>query len=189
MPAPWVKGAPTMLYPMLGGCGGKLDRDQAPATGGFGETFQSLVIYRVSWVSSRAYREAKARRSVLCGEATQDDVESLVEGGATDDYVIHVESPDMTPFEGLDEETLLKNTTLSGKKSGSTIAPSSVVVRQISGSRIFGVYFRFPKTTAEGKPVVAAGESELTLTYESGKTKIKARFSADRMTFGGEPDL
>ena len=95
----------------------------------------------------------------------------------------------MTPFEGLDEETVRKNTTLTGKKSGSTIAPSSVVMRQMNANRVFGVYFRFPKTTAEGKPVVAPGETELTLTYESGKTKIKARFSPERMAFGGESDL
>jgi hypothetical protein len=189
VPAPWIKGQPTMLFPMLGGCGGKMDRNEMPATGGGGETFQSIVVYRVSWVSSRAYREAKARRSVLCEGATQDDVESLVEQGASDDYVINVESPDMTPFEGLDEDTIRKNAKLAGKKSGATIEPSSVVVRQIGTSRVFAVYFRFPKTTGEGQPVVAAGETELTLTYDFEKTKIRVRFSPEKMKLGGEADL
>lgn len=187
--APWINGQPGFLFPGLAACGGQIDRDAVPPNTDLGDSFQTIVIYRVSWVSSRAYREARARRSVLCGDAEQDDVESLVEQGAADDFVIHIESPDMTPFQGLGDETIRTSTTLTGKKSGSTTAPTSVLVRKAGSTRVFGVYFHFPKESQDGKPTIVPGETELVLSYKSGKTEIKVRFSPEKMKLGGESDL
>jgi hypothetical protein len=54
---------------------------------------------------------------------------------------------------------------------------------------VFGVFFHFPKTSQDGKPVVAPGETELALSYKSGKTEIKVRFAPEKMKLGGESDL
>ena len=187
--APWIKGQPTSLFPMLGGCGGRMDPDEIPRMPDPGPNFQSVIVYRVSWIASRTYREAKARRGVLCGDTDQDDVESIIEQGGADDYVLYVESPDMTPFDGRDEPTIQQNTVLIAKKSGLKVPPSSVQLRQLGGSRIFAVIFHFPKTLDDGKPVVAAGETELALSYKFGKIEIKARFQPEKMVRAGAADL
>ena len=187
--APWIKGQPVSLFPMVGGCGGRMDPDEVPSVPDSGPSFQSIVVYRVSWVSSRTYREAKARRGVLCGDIDQDDLESFVEQGAAEDYVLYIESPDMTPFEGRDESAVQQNTFLIGKKSGLRLSPASVQLRQAGGSRIFGVILHFPKATDDGKPVVVPGESELALSYKFGKIEIKARFLPEKMMRAGAADL
>jgi len=188
--APWIKGQPMSLFPMLGGCGGKMDPNEARSAPDLGPSFQSLVVYRVGWVSSRTYVEAKVRRQKLCGDMSQEDVDAALEQAGVDDYVLHVESPDMTPFDGLDEEGIQKNTLLIGKKSGLRLAPESVQLLQAGGGgRIFGVIFHFPKATADGKPVVAPGESELALSYKFGKIEIKVRFQPDKMLRSGAADL
>lgn len=188
VPAPWIKGDTTIQYPMLMDCNGHIDRDAAPSMGGMSE-FQSIVVFRVSWVSSRAYREAHARRAAICGEVEKDDVDSLVEQGATDEYVIHIESPDMTPFEGVDEATIQQNTTLTGKKSGGVTAPSSVQISKFGASHVMGIFLHFAKTGQDGKPIVAPGETELALSYKRDRTEIKVRFSPEKMKFGGDPGL
>jgi len=187
--APWIKGQPTSLFPMLGGCGGRMDPDEVPRTPEAGPNFQSVVVYRVSWIASRTYREAKARRGVLCGDIDPEDVESSLEQGGADDLVLYVESPDMTPFDGRDEPAIQQNTVLIAKKSGLRVAPSSVQLRQVGGSRIFAVIFHFPKATEDGKPVVAAGETELALSYKFGKVELKARFQPEKMMRAGAADL
>jgi hypothetical protein len=187
--APWIKGQPVSLFPMLGGCGGRLDPNEVPPNTDSGPSFQSMIVYRVSWISSQTYREAKARRQVLCGEMEPDDVESTVEQGAAEDYVVYIESPDMTPFDGSDEPTIQKNSALIVKKSGLRITPTSVQLRQAGGSRIFGVIFHFPKATDDGKPVAAPGETELAFSYKFGKIEIKARFQPDKMVRAGASDL
>jgi len=187
--APWVKGQPVSLFPMLGGCGGRMDPDERPPALDAGPSFQSMIVYRVSWISGRTYREAKARRQVLCGEMEQEDLESNVEQGVAEDYVLYIESPDMTPFDGSDESTIQKNSLLIGKKSGLKLSPSSVQLRQAGGSRIFGVIFHFPKATDDGKPVVVPGETELALSYKFGKIEIKAKFLPDKMMRAGAADL
>jgi hypothetical protein len=187
--APWVQGQPMTIYPMLGGCGGRMDPAEVPPSANLGPSFQSMIIYRVTWTSSRTYREAKARRAVLCKEMTQDEADGYLEQSGADDYLVYVEAPDMTPFEGSDEAAIQKNTVLSGKKSGLKLSPSSVDLREVSGGRILGVLYHFPKTTEDGKPAVAAGEKELTLDYKSGKTEVKVKFQPDRMMRGDAQDL
>jgi hypothetical protein len=187
--APWIKGQPVSLFPLLGGCGGRMDPNDMPSTPDSGPSFQSMVIYRVSWISSRTYREAKARRQVLCGDLEEDELESDIVQGAAEDYVLHIESPDMTPFDGSDEDAVQKNTLLIGKKSGLKLSPSNVQLRQAGGSRVFGVIFHFPKVTEDGKPVVVPGETELALSYKFGKIEIKAKFLPDKMLRDGASDL
>ena len=187
--AAWIKGQPMSLFPMLGGCGGKMDPNEARSAPDLGPSFQSIVVYRVSWVTSRTYVEAKVRRQKLCGDMSQEDVDAALEQDGPEDYVLHLESPDMTPFDERDEDAIQQNTLLIGKKSGLRLAPASVQLLQAGGSRIFGVIFHFPKTTPDGKPVLVPGESELALSYKFGKLEIKVRFQPDKMMRSGAADL
>lgn len=187
--AAWIKGQPKSLFPMLGGCGGRLDPDEIPSAPDLGPSFQSVVVYRVSWVSSRTYVQAKIRRQMLCGDRSQEEVEDALEQGGPEDYVLHLESPDMTPFDGRDENAIQQNTLLIGKKSGLRLPPAGVQLLAAGGGRIFGVVFHFPKTTPDGKPVLAPDESELALSYKFGKIEIKVRFQPERMMRSGAADL
>lgn len=187
--APWIEGQPHTLFPMLGGCEGRMDPNEVPSMPSLGPSYQSMVVYRVSWVSSKTYREAQARRAVLCRELEEEDLESTVEQGATEDIVIHIQSPDMTPFEGSDDASVQASTALSGKKSGVKVPPREVQLRRVGGRRVFEALFLFPKSTADGNPIVTSGETELAFTYKSGNTEIKARFPLAKMKRGGEPDL
>ena len=189
VPAPWIKGEPQFLFPLLGGCGGRLDPNEPRPEPYSGPSFQSVVVFRVSWVSAKAYREAKARRAVLCKEMEQDDAENFVEQNGSDDYLVFVRAPDMTPFEGTDADAVKKSTVLTGKKSGSSVPPDSVDIQDTGGGRVVGVVFHFPKTTADGKPTVAPDEKELTFDYKAGKTEIRARFQPSKMTLGDARDL
>ena len=189
VPAPWLKGEPTIVYPVLTDCSGRVDRDSTPSMGGMSDTFQSIVVYRVSWVSSRAYREARARRSVICGEAEQDDIDALIDQGAAEDYVIKIESPDMKPFEGVDEATIKQNTTLTGKKSGLVTPPIGVQPLKMGSTRVVALFLRFPKSNQEGKPIVIPGETELALSYKWEKTEVKVRFLPEKMKLGGDSGL
>jgi hypothetical protein len=188
VPAPWIKGEPQVLFPMLGGCEGRLDPNERPHPYS-GSGFQSVVVYRVSWVSAKAYREAKARRAVLCKEIEQDDADTFVEQNGSDDYLIFVQSPDMTPFEGSDADTIAKGAMLSGKKSGRSVHPSSVDVQNAGRTRVFGVVFHFPKNTADGQPTVAPDENQLTFDYKAGKSEVRVRFRPKDMTLGDASGL
>lgn len=187
VPAPWIKGQPQILYPMLGGCEGRLDpNEREPMEAA---PFQTVVVFKVSWVSAKAYREAKARRAVLCKTMDQDDADAFVEQNGSDDYLIFVHSPDMTPFEGSDADTIAKETTLVGKKSGLTVHPSSVEIQDLGGTRVLGVVFHFPRKTADGKPTVLPDEKSLTFDYKAGKSEVRARFRPKDMKLGDATDL
>ena len=69
MGAPWLKGPIHYLTPLPSDCNGRPDmtRDRSPASWALGAT-ESIVIYQVTWQSSRTIRAAKLRQATLCGK-------------------------------------------------------------------------------------------------------------------------
>ncbi|MBZ5533309.1 MAG: hypothetical protein LAO20_17910 [Acidobacteriia bacterium] len=189
--APWLKGSTHFLTPLPVDCNGRPEwgkGDRTPSSWATGAT-ESIVIFQVTWQSSRTVRAAKFRQSSLCGRVDPEKGDDLLED-TPDDYIIIVNSPDMTPFEGLDEDGLIKITNLVDPKTQKKIAPESVLIAKYGGRTTpYQLTFKFPRKTAAGEPAIPADEKEIEFFSQAGKVKLKAKFQLSKMTGKNGPDL
>jgi hypothetical protein len=189
--APWMKGRTQYLTPMPVDCDGRPDMtrgDRTPASWALGNT-DSIVIYQVAWQSARTVRSAKLREATLCGRANAERGEEMLDE-QPDNYVITVHSPDMTPFKGMDEDALIKATTLWPKKSAKKFAPESVVIgRYNNGGMPYMLTFKFPRKAENGEPIIANDEKEVEFANQIGKFSLKTKFQMQKMTVKDRPDL
>jgi hypothetical protein len=188
--APWLKGRMQYLTPLPTDCDGRPDLsrgDQRPTSWAMGGT-ESVVIYQVTWQSARTVRAANLRKAVLCGHGNAERGAEMLDE-QPDDYVITVHSPDMTPFKGMDEEALIKATTLTPKK-GQKISPASVAMASFNQSGTpYMLTFKFPRKTESGEPVIAKDEKEVEFASHAGKFTLKTKFQLQKMTLKDGPDM
>lgn len=189
--APWLKGSMHYLTPLPSDCDGRPDMsrgDRTPTSWAIGDT-QSIVIFQVTWQSAHTIRAAKLRSAVLCGRADADRGSDILEE-QPDDYIITVHSPDMSPFKGMDEQALIKATSLSPKKVSKKINPESVSIARYGNSGTpYSLTFKFSRKTESGEPLIPNGEKEVDFESQSGKFHLKARFQLQKMMVNGGPDL
>jgi hypothetical protein len=190
--APWLKGRTQYLMPMPVDCDGRPDMtrgDRTPASWALGNT-ESIVIYQVAWQSSRTVRSAKLREAVLCGRGNAERGEEMLDE-QPDNYVITVHSPDMTPFKGMDEDALIKATSLWPKKTSKKISPESVVINRYNnnGGAPYMLTFKFPRKADNGEPIIANDEKEVEFASQVGKFSLKTKFQLQKMIVKNGPDL
>lgn len=183
VPAPWMKGDAQYLQSLPPNCTGRpdMDRDMKPPAGIVAGMTQSVVVYKITWQNARSVRGARIRLAVLCKQVEPDDAEEEMQR-EFDEYVITMQSPDMRPFDGMDEETLQKNTYLMPKSTKQRIQPSRVMIRHGADRQtVFSLAFIFPKATDAGEPVLPKDEKEIEFGTQAGKTMIKAKFQPPKM--------
>jgi hypothetical protein len=188
MGAPWLKGPTHFLTPLPMDCNGRPDmtKDRTPASWAMGNT-ESIVIFQVTWQSARTIRAAKLRQSSLCGKEESERGEEMLED-QPEQYVIVVNSPDMTPFDGMDEDALLKNTSLQSKKTQKKIGPESVSIQRY-GKTVRSLTFKFPRKTDTGEPLISPDDREIEFVAQSGKFNMKAKFQPPKMVGKNGLDL
>lgn len=190
--APWLKGRMQYLTPMPVDCDGRPDMtkgDRTPTSWAVGGN-ESIVIYQVAWQSARTFRSAKLRESVLCGRGNAERGEEMLDQ-EQNSYVITVHSPDMTPFKGMDEDALIKATSLWPKKTSKKIAPESVTINRYgNGNGVpYMLTFKFPRKAENGEPTIANDEKEVEFASLAGKFSLKTKFQMQKMTVKNGPDL
>ena len=190
--APWLKGRMQYLTPLPVDCDGRPDMsrsDRTPASWALGNT-ESIVIYQVTWQSSHTVRAAKLREAVLCGRSNAERGEELLDE-QPDNYIITVHSPDMSPFKGMDEDALIKATSLWPKKTSKKLSPESVVISRYgnSTSAPYMLTFKFPRKADNGEPVIAVDEKEVEFASQVGKFSLKTKFQLPKMIVKSGPDL
>ncbi|HEY7405137.1 MAG TPA: hypothetical protein VIB39_16540 [Candidatus Angelobacter sp.] len=190
--APWLKGRMQYLTPLPVDCDGRPDMnrgDRTPTSWALGNN-ESIVIYQVTWQSSHTVRAAKLREAVLCGRGNAERGEELLDE-QPDNYIITVHSPDMSPFKGMDEDALIKATTLWPKKTSKKFAPESVVINRYgnSTSAPYMLTFKFPRKADNGEPLIAVDEKEVEFASQVGKFSLKTKFQLPKMTVKNGPDL
>ncbi|HLK06699.1 MAG TPA: hypothetical protein VKV30_02100 [Candidatus Angelobacter sp.] len=190
--APWLKGRMQYLTPLPADCDGRPDMnrgDRTPTSWQLGGN-ESIVIYQVTWQSARTVRAAKLRESILCGRGNAERGEEMLEE-QPDDYIITVHSPDMTPFKGMDEDGLIKATSLWPKRTSKKLSPESVTIARY-GSRDGAPYmltFKFARKSDNGEPIIANDEREVEFASQIGKFTLKTKFQMQKMTVKSGPDL
>jgi hypothetical protein len=191
MEAPWLKGPTHYLTPLPTDCDGRPDmnrNDKTPTSWQLGGS-ESIVIFQVTWQSARTIRAAKLRETLLCGRGNAERGEELLDE-TPDDYIITVHSPDMTPFKGMDEDALIKATTLWPKKGSKKINPESVAIARYRNDGIpYMLTFKFPRKTDSGEPLIANDEKEVEFASQVGKFNLKTKFQLQKMTLKNGPDL
>jgi hypothetical protein len=159
-------------------CGGRLDL-RAPQTGVV-PLYENVVIFQVTWVS-RTTSSAYLRLSQLCGWGPGLIVKNRLEREPTE-YEIEVISPDMSPFDGVDEATLKENTFLALRETVQRIAPSRVRIITGPGPRtVHMLQFAFPRKTDGGAPLIGSKEKEVEFNCRAGKFAIKTKFQLSKM--------
>jgi hypothetical protein len=147
------------------------------------------VEFRINWVSSRTMRNAKIQESILCGTMDKETAEGMSEE-EVDFFQIEVRSPDMMPFESMDDESIRINTWLIFKKTQKKINPDEIAIQRNPGQkRIFSISFMFNKKDAKGEFQVSPDEKEIEFVTQAGKFALKARFLPPKMVTGEGPDL
>lgn len=189
--APWLKGpTPHVLMPMATDCNGRPDMsrsERTPASWATGST-ESIVVYQVTWQSARTVRSAKFRQASLCGRADMERGDDILDQ-EQDNYVVVVNSPDMTPFESIDDDAWGKNSYLFFKKTGKKIAPDSVVPLRYGSKAIHSLTFKFPKKSESGEPLLTPDEREIEFASQAGKFSLRTRFQVQKMMVKDKPDL
>jgi hypothetical protein len=191
MGAPWLKGPVHFLTPLPTDCNGRPDmnkNDRTPASWAMGNN-ESIVIFQVTWQSSRTVRAAKFREAVLCGRADEERGDDLLDR-EQDDYVITVHAPDMTPFDSMEEEVLIKTSYLMAKKTQKKISPESVQIgRYGRGKSVYLLTYKFPKKFENGEPFISADEKEIEFSSQAGKFNLKTKFQPPKMAAKNGLDL
>jgi len=191
MSAPWLKGPVHYLTPLPTDCNGRPDMtkgNRTPSSWATGST-ESIVIFQVTWQSARTIRAAKFRMASLCGRVVLDRGDEVLEE-QPEQYIIIVNSPDMAPFDGMDEDALMKSTSLLFKKAQKKVGPETVLIGRYGSSKtVYSLAFKFPRKTDAGEPRLSPDEKEIEFISQSGKFNLKAKFQPPKMLGKNGPDL
>jgi hypothetical protein len=204
--APWQQGGPTVATlssgtaptdgpsgRMAGAGSGMAGSGGAgsPATpvasdpGGSGGTANFLV----RWISSRTFREAMVRDRVLRGQMTDADAQADL-AKPPETYEVAIIGPDMTPFQGVDENALKNAAYLSAKRSKVKLVPTMVRIQKSQdGSRVTGILFAFPAKSDNGEPSIASEEKNVDFSCTIGKFSLKSTFDVSKMADSQGRDL
>lgn len=194
VPAPWLKdGNGTMHIAAIGPavCDMRTNMIHAmgPALVALHNNSDPVDLFQVTWGSARTIRAAKLRQAQLCGPAGAAGTESQLQD-PQEDYVITVMAADMTPFAGMDEDALIKATTLRLKKSARAYSPKSVtILGKTADGSTHSLVFKFPRKSETGDPLIARDESEVEFACQAGKVRLKTSFQVQKMISRDGPDL
>jgi hypothetical protein len=189
--ARWKSAGPELEMPTPGNPAG--GRGEGPTMGGghpqqgggYGgqggpelePTMTPQAWFQARWLSSRVMREALARSAVLNGAATEAQAEQYVARRPAS-YEIGLVGSDMTPFEKLDEGMLKQSAYLEVKKTHERVPASSVSIQRGKDGKISAVVYSFPKTLANGEPVITPKEKEAKFVCGAGKN-LTMKFDFD----------
>jgi hypothetical protein len=97
----------------------------------------------------------------------------------------------MTPFKGMDEDALIKATSLWPKKTSRKFNAESVVIgRYGNGNGMpYMLTFKFPRKSDNGEPIISNDENEVEFASQIGKFTLKTKFQMQKMTVKNGPDL
>ena len=188
--APWIKGAGGYLSILPVGCDGRPDysRHDTP-TPQVVSGLTPRVEYRVDWVSSRTMRYAEIQENVLCGKLDEESAEGLLDE-EVDYFQIAVKSPDMKPFEDMDDEEIRTNAWLNFKNANKKINPYEVRIQRLPGQkRILTMVFMFPKEDENGESYLSEREKEIEFVVDAEKFDVKAKFKPSKMIGNEGPDM
>lgn len=188
--APWLTGGTLIVAPGPAGCDPRSGLIHSSVGGpiNLSGTRDSVDIFQVTWLSARTVRAAKLREAELCRPGRAEIYKHLLEE-PQEHYVITVASPDMTPFNEMDEAALIKATSLQPKKSSRAYSPESVAIMGRAGGRTDSLTFKFARKTQTGDPIIANDEKEVEFTCQAGKVKVQARFQMQKMISREGPDF
>jgi hypothetical protein len=184
--APWLPGAPHFLSVLPASCGGRPDLSKAmrvPPQAAMGPMTESVVGFQVTWFSAHTTRAAKLRLAVLCKQIdTDSDEADDVLSRPQQYYVISVTSPDMSPFDGMDETALGQNSYLLPKKTGKKVNPAKVLIGHGRDAQtVFNLTFEFPRNDSTGEPLITPTEKEVEFGVQAGKVTVKVKFQPPKM--------
>jgi hypothetical protein len=182
--APWIKGNVTYLQVLDTGCDGRPDMSKpmsSPPQWQVGPATVSIVGFQITWESSHTFRSAKMKFAVLCGRTSEESAQDLL-SQEVDDYMVGIRSPDMSPFDGMDESALTQSCTLNPKKSGRKMNPSEVTItRGADRKSVFQLTLKFPRKNNNGEPTISSDEKEVEIGCQAGKISVKTKFQPPKM--------
>jgi len=145
--------------------------------------------FYLRWNSSRTTREALVRDEVLSGQIKEDEATKYLSAPIVN-YEIVVLGPDMSPFGSISEDDLKAKSYLRGKQSKVKVNATSVQIsRSADGRRVTAVMFSFPRKTADGKDVAAAGEKGLQFVCNIKDLDLSTTFDPRKMADNKGPDF
>jgi hypothetical protein len=179
-----VAGSGTDTSNRSAGAGG----NQPGGTEKQAEAQAAQQMYNVFWWSSRTIREASARRAVLSGAATQEQADKMV-AAPVDSYQILVNSPNMAIFQRRGEDAFKQVAFLQTHKNKEKISPTKVEFQKKADGTVVGAVFSFPKTSANGEPLISPDEKEVDFQIQIGGSWLRTYFNPKQMTDNQGTDL
>ncbi len=150
---------------------------------------EAHVKFQARWISAETVREAMARGEILAGQITQAQATTDLAQKQTD-YEILLIGPDMTPFVHLTAAELTNDSYLDIKGAKKKLEPSSVEIhRTPDGNQVLGITFQFPKTAANGEPMIGSNEKEVDFVCRVKDAKLNFRFHPRDMANRDGTDL
>lgn len=149
------------------------------------QTGAGNVTFMVRWVSAATIRRADARNFVLAQHGDPAAAEDYA-NEKSDTYDVTVAGSDMTPFGSLDKpeaiEQLRQKTFLENRQAKLHVEALKVDVRMAPDSKtVVAVTFHFPKTNANGSPLLATGLKGVDFRCRAGKTDVDTHFDLTKM--------
>jgi hypothetical protein len=187
-------GSPNTMHAGGGQMGGGGGGGMAAPGGGMAPpggvmTTVPETIFEVRWLSSRVMREGLVRLQELNGTIQEAQAESYL-AQVPSNYQLWLLGPDMTPFENLEEKALQAGAHLELKKTHERIPPSSVQIERDQKGKVTGLIYSFPKTLANGEPVIPAKEQRAEFVCQAGpKTTLRFTFDLRKMVDPKGKDL
>jgi hypothetical protein len=187
--APWIKGNAGFLSILPVGCDGRPDMSKRSEPPPMEMAMYTRVEFRVNWNSSKTMRAAKMQESILCGNMDKETAEGMLENGM-DYFQIEMLSPDMKPFESMEDEEIRENTSLTFKKTQKKVIADDIRIQRLPGQkRIISITFAFNKKTDAGEAYLASDEKEIEFISQAGNFSVKTKFQPSKMSAKDGPDL
>ncbi|HLW98156.1 MAG TPA: hypothetical protein VKR82_05880 [Candidatus Acidoferrales bacterium] len=146
-----------------------------------------VMLFTVSWISSRTIREAKARSKELSGMPPAEARTNLAT--LYDNYQIAVVGNNLSAFAREGAEKLMSGSYLMSKKSKEKVAPARVFVELGDSTRPGAIIYEFPKKSLAGAPLIPPGEKGVEFYTAANKISLKISFDITKMTDKRGPDL
>ena len=152
------------------------------------EAQASQQMYNVYWWSSRTIREATLRRAVIKGQLTQDQADKMI-AAPVDSYEILVNSPNMAIFQRRGEDAFKNVAFLQTHRNKEKITPTKVTFQKGPDGNVQGAVFSFPKTAANGEPLISPDEKEVDFQLQVGSAWLRTYFNPKQMQDSKGEDL
>lgn len=136
--------------------------------------------YVVVWWSARTVREAAARREMLSGQMTAEQMDKSV-AATPGDYEVLVQGADMSIFDRRTEQSFMDKAFLQAKSSKQKIMPTRVEYLKGPNGEVTSAIFHFPGKQAGGQ-VYTANDKRIDFYCHVGDGTIRMSFDLSKMT-------